>query len=252
MRTFIFINQKGGVGKTLSAQTVGACLFRKGYKVLLIDLDPSGNLSTCCGIKTRPTDATMYEVITGQAKPADAIRKASGGYDIIPTDSRQTGAGVTLAKAKGRDLLLKTALDSLKRRYDFCIIDSPPTLGIFSLMGLAAANSIIIPVAAEYLALEAVAQLLDTVKQVKRINHNLKLTGVILTFYRPRENISQTVAAQIEEASPGLLFNTRIGAYSALKEAPAQHVDLYDYKPRAKAKKALEQYELLTGEILNR
>ena len=252
MKTYIFINQKGGVGKTLSAQAVGACLFRKGYKVLLIDLDPSGNLSTCCGVSPGPTEPTLYEILTGQAKAAEAIRKTSGDYDIIPTDSRQTGAAVTLANAKGRDLLLKNALDPIKRRYDYCIIDSPPTLGIFSLMGLAAANGVIIPVTPAYLSLDAVGQLLGTVGQVRRINHNLKLTGVLLTHYKPRERLSKTAAAQITEALPGLLFDSRIGVYAALGEAPGQHVDLYGYRPRAKAQKAIEQYEALTDEILAR
>ena len=253
MKTFIFINQKGGVGKTLSAQAVGACLYHQGHKVLLIDLDPSGHLSTCCGVNPRPGEPTVYEVLTGTATAADAIRKAGGGYDIIATDARQTGADVSLAQVKGRDYILKQALDKIKRRYDFCIIDSPPTLSIFSLMGLTAADGAIVPLNSQYLALDAVAQLLDTVGHVKRAtNARLKLTGVLLTFYKARENSSQTIAAQVAEALPGMLFDARIGEYAAMKEAPARHCDLYQFRPRSKAARALEQYEALTREIIAR
>lgn len=253
MKTLIFINQKGGVGKTLSAQTVGACLHRKGNKVLFVDLDPSGNLTKSSGIVPDGADPTLYEVLRGKATAINAIRTAPGGYDILPTDIRQTGTDIELATVKGRDTLLKKALESVKRYYDFIIIDSPPSLSIITLMGLAAASDVIITAKCDYLSLDGIAQLLETINAVKKkINRKLNIAGVLLTFYDGRLNLSHEVAAAIAEGLPGKVFDTKISQSAALGEAPAKHRDIYDYRPRAKSKKVIAEYEALTDEIIAR
>lgn len=253
MKTLIFTNQKGGVGKTLSAQSVGAALTRKGHRVLLVDLDPQGNLTKASGILTDEKDATLYEVLKGTAKAVDAIRKAPGGYDLLPADIRLTGADIELASAAGRDYILREALDVIKRRYDYAILDSPPNLSVITLMGLTAANGVIITLQCNYLALDGVAQLLDTINIVKRrLNPKLKITGALLTFYEGNTNLSQNIAAQAAEGLPGKVFESKISRSIALSESPANHRDIYDYKPRSKAKKAIEEYEALTDEIIAR
>lgn len=250
MKTLIFSNQKGGTGKTTSALSVAAGLSRKGYKVLLVDTDPQGNASTAAGQIPDEKDATIYEVLKGTAKAADAIRPTAGGYDIIPTDIRQSGADIELASAPGRDYILKEALEDVKGRYKYIIVDSPPNLGIITLMGFTAADGVIITLKADYLALNGVAQLKDTITLVrKRLNPKIDITGVLLTFYDDRKNLDREIAAQATEGFPGKVFNARIKQAVALAEAPAAGKDIFLYRPESNAAK---QYEELTEEILKR
>lgn len=249
MKTLIFTNQKGGTGKTTSALSVAAGLSRKGYKVLLVDLDPQGNATTAAGITPDEEDATVYEVLKGAAEAADAIRTA-GGYDLIPTDIRQSGADIELATAPGRDFILREALEGVRNAYDYIVLDSPPSLGVVTLMGLTAADGVVITLKADYLALNGVAQLMETISLVrKRLNPGLDLTGVLLTFYDRRKNLDQTIEAQAEEGFPGKVFNTKISAGVALAEAPAAGRDIFAYKPTSKA---AEQYAALTDEVIAR
>ena len=248
MRTIIFCNQKGGTGKTTTAVSVAAGLARAGKKVLLIDLDPQGSATTCSGIVPDEQDITVHEILKGAASASDAIRETANGYDIIPTDIRQSGAEIELATVPGRDYLLKEALDDLKDRYDIGIIDSSPSLNVITLMGLTAANDVIIPVKADYLALNGVAQLRDTIKLVKRrLNPQLDIMGVLLTFYDRRRTLDGMIAAQAEEGFPGKVFSARISTAVALGEAPAAGTDIFRYKPESKSAR---EYEALTAEIL--
>lgn len=250
MKTLIFTNQKGGTGKTTSALSVGAGLTRKGYKVLIVDLDPQGNATTAAGITPDEKDPTVYEVLKGSAKASDTIRATAGGYDIIPTDIRQSGADIELASAPGRDFILLEALDEVKDRYDYAIIDSPPNLSVITLMGLTAADGIVITLKADYLALNGVAQLKDTINLVKRrLNPRLEVTGVLLTFYDRRKNLDTAIAAQAEEGFPGKVFRSRISQAVALAEAPAAGRDIFQYKPGSKPAK---QYEDVVDEIIAR
>lgn len=249
MKTLIFTNQKGGTGKTTSALSVGAGLTRKGYKVLLVDTDPQGHTTKAAGILLDEKEPTVYEVLKGAAKTADAIQAAAGGYDVFPTDIRQSGADIELASADGRDFILAEALEDVKDRYDYAIIDSPPSLSVITLMGLTAADGIVITLKADYLALDGVAQLKDTLDIVKkRLNPRLEVTGVLLTFYKGY-NLHKEIAAQAEEGFPGKVFRTRISEAVALAEAPAAGRDIFQYQPKSKAAK---QYEELVDEIIER
>lgn len=249
MKTLIFINQKGGVGKTLSTLSVGAALHRKGYRVLLADLDPQGDLGTAAGVEPDESDATMYEVLKGEAKASDAIVTAPGGYDIIPTDIRQSAAELELAPVIGRDFLLKNALREVKDNYDYALIDSPRSLSIITIMGLTAADGVIVTLRADYLGIKAIVQLRDTVDMVKRqLNPSLDYTGVLITFNK-RTNLAKRVAEQAGEGFPGKVFNTRIGVDVKLGEAPGAGQDIFTYSPRSTA---AAQYEALAEEILDR
>lgn len=253
MKTLIFTNQKGGCGKTTSALTVGAGLYLQGYKVLLVDIDPQGNLSKASGIRPDEDDITICEILKGTAAAADAIRTTPGGYDIIPADIRLIGTDIELASVPGRDFLLREALESVDNAYDFAIIDSPPNLSVITLMGLTAANEVVITLKADFLGLDGVAQLRDTIDLVrKRLNPSLDVLGILLTFYDPRTNLAQTIEAQVEEAFPDKIFEAKITNAVVLGEAPATGRDIFAYTPKNKAKKPVLQYSKVVDEILSR
>ena len=249
MKKIILLNQKGGVSKTVSTLSIGAALHRKGYRVLLIDTDPQGDLSTAAGVEPDEADPTIYEVMKGDAAITDAITTAPGGYDVVPTDIRQSGAELELAPIAGRDFLIKEALEEVEGDYDFCLIDSPRSLSIITIMGLTAADYIIVPLSSEYLALKAIVQLQNTVDMVKRrLNPKLDYIGVLLTFTN-NTNLSKQVAQYAEEGFPGKVFTTTISQSVALKEAPGAGRDIFQYRPKSKA---AAQYEAVTEELLKR
>ena len=185
-KVIAFVNQKGGVAKTTSALNIGAALAIEGKKVLLIDLDPQGSLSKCAGFRDLDNAPTTYEVIKGEADINSAIKTKQGvaAYDLLPTDIRMSGAEIELISVPGRDTLLREALEGLKRPYDYVLIDCSPSLNILTLMALTAADELIIPVAAQYMPLDGMAQLLPTVELVKkRLNKGLEVGGVITVSY---------------------------------------------------------------------
>lgn len=248
MKILAFINQKGGTGKTTTALNVGAALARKGYKVLLIDADAQGNLTTCAGYQIEDSDQTLYEILKGQADINDTI-KAGAAYDVIPTDIRLSAADLELAGVAGRELLLKEAIAELKRPYDFILIDCPPSLSIIPLMALAACDKVIIPVQAAYLPLNGLAQLTDTIALVKkRLNKGIEIGGIVVTMYS-RKNLAAEVAESIREAFPDKIFNTTIPDNVALAEAPAAGKDIFEYQPTSKGAAA---YAALAEEIIKR
>ena len=233
------VNQKGGVGKTATALSVGASLASKGRRVLLIDTDPQGSLTTSAGVELGESEPTVYEVLQGEADINDAV-KSAGAYDVIPADINLSGADIALASVAGRDFLLKEAIAGLKTAYDYIIIDCPPSLSILTLMNLTASNAVIIPV----------AQLLDTINLVKkRLNPELDILGAVVTMYDRRKNLDNEILESIRETFPGKTFNTTISTNVALAEAPAFGKDIYSYKP---ASKGATQYEELTKEIIER
>lgn len=251
MKIISLINQKGGTGKTTTTLSVGSALSRAGYKVLLIDIDPQGNLTTSAGLTNLgESEPTVYEVLKGEADINDAVKQKRGLYDILPTDIRQSGADLELASVPGRELLLKEAIQSLKPEYDYILIDCPPSLSIITLMGLTACNSVIIPVQAQYLALQGMAQLINTIELVKkRMNTGIEVGGVVLTMYDNRKTLDREVLENIQAAFPGKVFKTMISNNVSLAEAPAFGMDIFEYKPDSKG---AQQYKELTQEIIKK
>lgn len=248
MTILAVINQKGGAGKTTTALNVGACLATDN-RVLIVDTDPQGNLTTSAGINTLENDKTLYEVLKGQVQISDAIIKRTN-YDILPTDIRQSGAELELSNIPGRDFLLKEALEQVKGEYDFIIIDCPPSLSVITLMGLTACDKVIIPVQAQYLALQGMAQLLNTIELVKmRMNPRIEIGAVVLTMYDPRKNLDNEIKRNISEAFPQKLLETAISHNVSLAEAPAYGKDILDYAPKSKG---AQQYRALTKELMNK
>ena len=248
-RIIAFINQKGGVGKTTTCLSVGAGLALEGKKVLLIDTDPSGNLTKSAGLKLSDDMPTTYEVLKETANINEAVQKAQyGEYDVLPADSMLSGADVELSNIPGREMLLKEAIAQLSKEYDYVLIDCPPSLNTISLMGLTAARNVIVPVQAEYLALDGIAQLTETISLVrKRMNPDLEISGIVVTFYDSRKLLNREVLKSLTTAFPSKVYHTTIGNNVALAEAPSYGMDIFAYRPQSKG---AIQYKSLVKEIL--
>ena len=245
-----FVNQKGGVGKTTSCLNIGAALSKAGKRVLLVDADPQSNLTISAGILLKEDEPTVYDVLKGAAITSAIKPKPGAAYDVLPADIMLSGADLELSGVPGREMILKECLATVSGNYDFILIDCPPSLSVITLMALTAATGVIIPVQAHYLALNGVAQLLDTIKLVqKRMNPQLEIDGVIVTLYDARKLLNKEVFESLNEAFPGKVFQTTISSSIALAEAPSAGNDIFQYKPGSKAAK---QYETLTGELLER
>lgn len=244
-RVIALVNQKGGVGKTTSTINIGAALSKLGRRVLLIDLDPQGNLTTSLGIATHELNNTIHEVLKGETTAAQAAVK--GAYDIIPSDIRLSGAELELSGQPGREMILKEALEPIMDNYDYIIIDCPPSLGLITLNGLTAARETFIPLQAEFLALNGMAQLLNTIKAVqKRLNPKLEISGIITTMYDSRKNLNKEVLEKIHEYFPEKAFKTLIRNNVALAEAPSFGKDIFEYRADSNG---AEDYKNLTTEV---
>lgn len=250
MKIISFVNQKGGVAKTTSAVSIGASLADHGKRVLLVDLDAQGSLSICSGYRVIGADElTTYEVLKG-ADIRKAVRNVSDGLDILPTDIRLSGAEIELSSIPGREFLLKEALSMYDGSYDYILIDCPPSLGVLTLIALTASDSVIVPVKADYLALNGMSQLVDVINVVRRrMNPALEIFGVIATFYNSRRNLDQQIVEQIETFFPGKLFSTKISQNTALAEAPANGTNIFKYDDKSKG---AQQYKDLTEEVIER
>lgn len=251
MKIISFVNQKGGVAKTTSAVSVGASLADHGKRVLLVDLDAQGSLSICSGFnEIGRNELTTYEVLKG-TDIREAVRKVSDNLSVLPTDIRLSGAEIELSSVPGRDFLLKEALSVYDDNdFDYVLIDCPPTLGVMTLIALTASDKVIIPVKADFLALNGMSQLMDTFRAVKRrMNPGLEIAGVIATFYNSRRNLDQQIVEQIETFFPGKLFETKISQNTALAEAPANGTNIFNYDAKSKG---AQQYNDLTEEIIRR
>ena len=252
MKVITLLNQKGGTGKTTTCLNLGAALSFCGLKCLLVEMDPQSSLSISCGFNAlTDDDITTYEVLTG-ADINDAVKtkQAKKSYDVLPTDIRLSAGEIELVETKRRNFLLRDALQRLKKKYDVVLIDSPPTLNIFSMMTLTAADEVIIPVQAQYLALTGVAQIRDTLKIVKeRFNNKLEIGGVLVTYYDNRRNLDREVADALAEAFPGKVFKTKISNNTKVAEAPSYGQDILEYSPSSKG---AEQYKALAKEVRKR
>lgn len=252
MKIISFVNQKGGVAKTTSALNIGAALAIEGKSVLLVDLDPQGSLSKCAGFRQLDDDPTTYEVIKGDADINQAIKTKQGvaAYDILPTDIRMSGAEIELISVPGRDTLLKEALDGLEKPYDYVLIDCSPSLNILTLMALTASTGLIIPIAAQYMPLDGMAQLLPTVELVKkRLNKGLSVDGVIITMYDSRRSLDKEIIDAVKKKFPTQTFKTVVKNNSKLAEAPTFGKDIFEYEPKSAGADA---YRAIAREIIER
>lgn len=247
-RIIALVNQKGGVAKTTSAINIGAGLSRLNRKVLLIDIDPQGNLTDSLGVQAHKLKNTIHEMLRGDITAREAIIKVKSGYDIIPADIRLSGAEIELSTQPGREMILKEILEPIIKDYDYILIDCPPSLGLLTLNALTAAKEIFIPLQAEYLALHGMSQLIQTFLTVKkRLNPDLEITGIITTLFDSRKILNREVIENIREYFPDKLFDTRIRSNVSLAEAPSHGLDIFRYKPDSNG--AID-YANLTKEII--
>jgi len=244
----VFVNQKGGVGKTTSAINIGAFMAEAGKNVLLVDFDAQGNLTSGIGVKQpRPG---IYELLSGTASAQQATRKtAITNLDVIPASMDLSGAAVELIDQKERNFFLKKALAPVKNNYDYIMIDCPPSLGQLTMNGLAAADMVLIPMQCEYFAMEGLKQLLHTTKRIKEnLNPSLKIGGIFFTMYDPRTRLANDVIKHISAIYKDTVLNTIIPRNIRLSEAPSygMPISLYDRQcPGARAYHALAQELLL-------
>lgn len=249
-KIYTLVNQKGGVGKTTSAINIGAYLGYYGQKVLIVDLDPQANATSSLGIDKATVKKGTYEVIIGSAPIAPAIlHNPRLKLSILPSSPALAGAEVELLDLTKREFRLRDALDPIIDRYDYILIDCPPSLSIITINGLVAAfDGVLIPVQCEYLALEGIGQLTNTLKRVQAsLYPELKVRGVIMTMYDGRTRLAADVVSEVQKFFPVQVFQAIIPRSIRLAEAPSYGLPIAIYSPTSTAAKA---YEELAREIL--
>ncbi len=245
------VNQKGGVGKTTTTLNLAAYLAEMGKFVLLIDLDPQANATSGLGIDHHVLEHSIYDGLIG-SKPLKELVHATEheGFRMIPANANLAGANIELVDAEAREWFLHRALLEIRNDYDYIIIDNPPSLGMLTLNGLVAADSILIPVQAEYFALEGLGQLLNTVNLVKEnIKPELEVLGAIITMFDSRTRLSGDVLQELYQHFPNRIFRSVIPRSVRLAEAPSFGKTILAYEPGSKAAKA---YERLAREFIMR
>lgn len=242
-------NQKGGVGKSTTVVNLAAFLGSRGKKVLCIDSDPQGNATTGFGIKKRSVDVTIYSVLIGKNKIQDAIIHTEfENVDVIPAREDLAGAEMELINMENRVNRLKMQLLTVKDDYDYIMIDCPPSLSTLTVNALVASNSIIVPMLAEFYALEGLSQLVNTIKIVKNnYNPSLDIEGILFTMFDGRLNVANDVVSEVEKYFPNKVFETKIPRNVRISEAPSHGKPVMYYD---KSSKGTESYTLLGLELL--
>ena len=243
------VNQKGGVGKTTTAVNLTAALTEAGKKVLLCDFDPQANATSGMGVDKRKVGKSVYDVVVNGTDTASAIISTDFG-DVLPSSPDLAGAAVELISMDNPNYRLRSALNTVKDGYDVIFIDCPPSLEMLTLNGLAAADSILVPVQCEYFALEGLADLMTTMRLVKkRINPNLEIFGVALTMFDGRTNFSTQVAQEVRRHFPGKVYATAIPRNVRLAEAPSHGLPVTVYD---KSSRGAQAYRAMAQEILKK
>ncbi|MDR0730490.1 MAG: AAA family ATPase [Treponema sp.] len=248
-RVYVFVNQKGGVGKTTSAVNIGAYLAEEGKSVLLVDFDSQANLSSGTGI--HPLKPGVYELLSGSAPIEKTIRSTAVPLlKVIPASIDLSGAAVELIEQENRDLFLKRSLEPVRNSYDYILIDCPPSLGVLTLNGMAAADAVLIPMQCEYFAMEGLSLLLQTIKRIqKNLNPSLDIGGIFFTMYDSRTRLAQDVIKQVSAYFKHKVFSTIIPRNVRLSEAPSHGLPISIYDPQCAGARA---YQSLAREVISR
>lgn len=250
-RTIAIANQKGGVGKTTTAINLSACLAEKGKKVLAVDMDPQGNMTSGLGVDKDSVENTIYNLIIGESKMEEVlIKDVSENLDIIPTNIDLSGAEIELLDVEEKEYIVRNEIDKIKDNYDFIIIDCPPSLSMLTINAMTTADSVLVPIQCEYYALEGLSQLIHTVELVRdRLNPKLTIEGVVFTMYDARTNLSLQVVENVKDNLEQTIYKTIIPRNIRLAEAPSYGIPINKYDPKSAG---AESYLRLADEVIDK
>ncbi len=250
-RTIAISNQKGGVGKTTTAINLSACLAEKGKKVLAVDMDPQGNMTSGLGVDKDSVENTIYNLIIGESKMEEVlIKDVLENLDIIPTNIDLSGAEIELLDVEEKEYIVRNEIDKIKDNYDFIIIDCPPSLSMLTINAMTTADSVLVPIQCEYYALEGLSQLIHTVELVRdRLNPKLTIEGVVFTMYDARTNLSLQVVENVKDNLEQTIYKTIIPRNIRLAEAPSYGIPINKYDPKSAG---AESYLRLADEVIDK
>ena len=248
-RVIAVANQKGGVGKTTTAINLSACLAEKGQKVLAIDMDPQGNMTSGLGIDKDEVEKNIYDLMIGQVGVEEVLQKeAIENLDIIPTSIDLSAAEIELIGVDDKEFIIRNAIAPIKDNYEYIIIDCPPSLSMLTINAMTTADSVLVPIQCEYYALEGLSQLIHTVELVKeRLNPILEIEGVVFTMFDSRTNLSVQVVENVRDNLNQHIYNTVIPRNVRLAEAPSYGMPIIEYDPKSAG---AEHYMMLADEVI--
>ena len=250
-RIIAIANQKGGVGKTTTAINLSACLAEKGQKVLAIDMDPQGNMSSGLGLDKDDIDKTIYDMIIGEAEIEEVIQRGTiENLDILPSNVDLSAVEIELIDVENKEFVVKNSVQKIRDQYDFIIIDCPPSLSLLTINSMTTADSVLVPIQFEYYALEGLSQLIHTVELVKdRLNSGLEIEGVVFTMFDARTNLSLQVVENVKDNLQQNIYKTIIPRNIRLAEAPSYGTPINQYDPRSAG---AESYMRLAEEVIDK